>query len=836
MILPFIPIKKQILLPYDSDQIRVGKPNSVLAMNLSIENKSQYKNKIVIAFIKDAFANEPEITNKDMLEDYGVVASIKSPLENNGVYALKLNCASVVKITDLIRLEETNQNSPLVLMEYEPIINTKNLVSIEDLNKSLKKLDDFIAKKPAPKGEDKFFSPNTFDFAVAETLRKFIKNEIINEEIKEYKEPQLNEQIWTIIKIIKSHLTREDLLKLLPLKNDALINEIVSRLSWKFEAINVDFELSKKMNEEMENSQRDFLVREKIKQLRSMLSDEASNDAENIEKDPEESKRFPTYVLEALKAEQARLASMMASSPEANVTKTYIDLILALPWRKVSKELIDINHVRKVLDKHHSGLEKPKQRILEFISVLTHTKSKNANEEYLAIKNDSEHFVDKNLFVHKTGDTLNNPVNNIPILTLIGPPGTGKTTLAKSIAEALQRKFIKVSLGGVKDESEIRGHRRTYVGAMPGKIISAIKKAGVSNPVILLDEIDKMSSDFRGDPTSAMLEVLDPEQNANFQDHYLDLEYDLSKVLFIATANYYDSIPAALIDRVELLELSTYTTSEKIEIAKTHLMPKVLEQNALNESQMQISDEAFKFLIHAYTRESGVRELKRLLDSIARKIVVKILDKEVADQFVVDEKVIIDFLGPIKFEEDENENKDQIGVVNGLAYTSFGGSTLAIEVTTFPGKEGLKLTGHLKDVMKESAQIALAYVRANAEKFGIDFDFENKSIHIHVPAGAIPKDGPSAGVTFTTSIISALSKKPVPANVGMTGEITLRGKVLPIGGLKEKSLAAAQFGIKKIFIPYDNAKNLIDVPDEVKKEVEFIPVKYYEEIFDVLFK
>ncbi|PZW00586.1 endopeptidase La [Metamycoplasma auris] len=835
MILPFIPIKKQILLPYDTDQIRVGKPNSVLAMMQSLENK-EYKNKILITFIKDEFARETEITNRDMIEDIAVVATVKNSTENNGVYTLKLNCSAAVKLGDLLKLDENDKSSPLIFGSYEQIIEPKGLISIELLQKSLKKLDDFIAKKPSNQSDAKFFNPNTFDFAAAETFRKFIVNEIIDVETTTYKEPQLNEKIWTIIKIIKTHLTREDLIKLLHLKNDELINEVVAILSLKFESVNVDYELSKKMNEEMENSQRDFLVREKIKQLRSMLNDDSTNNAEKIEKDPEESKRYPSYVLEALKIEQARLASMMASSPEANITKNYIDLILALPWRKVSKELIDINHVRKILDKHHSGLEKPKQRILEFISVLTHTKSKNADEEYIAIKNDNEHFIDKNLFVHKTGETLNNPVNNIPILTLIGPPGTGKTTLAKSIAEALQRRFIKVSLGGVKDESEIRGHRRTYVGAMPGKIISAIKKAGVSNPVILLDEIDKMSSDFRGDPTSAMLEVLDPEQNPNFQDHYLDLEYDLSKVLFIATANYYDSIPAALIDRVELLELSTYTTAEKIEIAKTHLMPKVLEQNALTESQMKISSEMLEFIICSYTRESGVRELKRLLDSIARKIVVKILDKEITDSFDVSEEIIIDFLGPIKFEEDENENKDQVGVVNGLAYTSFGGSTLAIEVTTFPGKEGLKLTGHLKDVMKESAQIALAYVRANAEKFGIDFDFDNKSIHIHVPAGAIPKDGPSAGVTFTTSIISALSKKAVPANIGMTGEITLRGKVLPIGGLKEKSLAAAQFGIKKIFIPYDNAKNLIDVPEEVKKEVEFIPVKYYEEIFDALFK
>lgn len=834
MKLPFIPVKKQILLPYDNDEIRVGKANSILAMNLSL-NSVENKNKILVAFIKEQYVAAESITSASMLEEYGVIVTIKNIIENSGVYKLLLECGKAVKIENIYTQDENNQESPYVFASFEEEKKAKSSkVKFEKILPAIDYLNSFASKLDVSPRIPKIFNK---DFVDQIALKNFISRiNILFVDKKDIEENKLNKSIWNGVSSIKKNFSRDELLNLLPLSNESLIKALTDRFIWKLESNNVEMELTAKMNEEMENSQRDFLLREKIKQLRQMLNEWSTDNAENIEKDPEASKKYPTYVLNALKAEQARLASMMASSPEANISKTYIDLILALPWRKVSKELIDINHVREVLDKHHFGLKKPKERILEFISVLTHTKSNKSEKEYTPIKNDLDHFIDSNLFVHQTGDTLNNPVNNIPILTLIGPPGTGKTTLAKSIAEALQRKFIKVSLGGVKDESEIRGHRKTYVGAMTGKIISAIKKAGVSNPVILLDEIDKMSSDFRGDPTSAMLEVLDPEQNANFQDHYLDLEYDLSKVLFIATANYYDSIPAALIDRVELLELSTYTTIEKMEIAKSHLIPKVLSQNALLASQIQISDEVLEFIIRSYTRESGVRELKRLLDSIARKIVVKILDKEVKDEFVVTKEVVVDFLGPIRFDEDENENKDQVGVVNGLAYTSFGGSTLAIEVTTFPGKEGLRLTGHLKDVMKESAQIALAYVRANAEKFGIDFDFENKSIHIHVPAGAIPKDGPSAGVTFTTSIISALSKKPVPANIGMTGEITLRGKVLPIGGLKEKSLAASQFGIKKIFIPYDNKKNLIDVPEEVKKEVEFIPVKYYNEIYDEIFQ
>ncbi|BAP39429.1 endopeptidase La [Metamycoplasma canadense] len=838
MKLPFIPVKKQVLLPYQVEEIRVGKPNSVIAMNVALESKKN-KNKIVIAFLKDEYISVTNITSKDMIEEYAVLATIKSVKEKDGIYNLTLNCEGRVKIDSIfLKKEEMGDEDELVLnTSFEKVINEEDLITFEKIEESLKYLDYAATKISKSYNELGNFS-GVYDYKkiIDEFILDF-KNELFSSKANEYKEKHLDAAAWLAIKPIKSVFKRNELISFFSsITSDDLIKKIAQFFLTKTQEKIIETELDKKMTEEMENSQRDFLLREKMKHLREMLNDESINSAEKIEKDNEESKRYPKYVLEALKAEQARLATMMASSPEANISKTFIDLILSLPWRKVSKELIDINHVREVLDKHHFGLNKAKERILEFISVLTHTKSKNKDDEYLTIKNDEEHFIDTKLFVHKTGDTFNNPVNNIPILTLIGPPGTGKTTLAKSIAEALKRKFIKVSLGGVKDESEIRGHRKTYVGAMPGKIISAIKKAGVSNPVILLDEIDKMSSDFRGDPTSAMLEVLDPEQNANFQDHYLDLEYDLSKVLFIATANYYENIPAALIDRVELLELSTYTVAEKLQIAKEHLMPKVLSQNALLPSQIQISDEILEFVIRSYTRESGVRELKRILDNIARKIVVQILDKKIENDFVVTREIVIDFLGPIKFEDDENENKDQIGVVNGLAYTSFGGSTLAIEVTTFKGKEGLKLTGHLKDVMKESAQIALAYVRSNAEKFGIDFDFENKSIHIHVPAGAIPKDGPSAGVTFTTSIISALSKKPVPANIGMTGEITLRGKVLPIGGLKEKSLAACQFGIKKIFIPYDNEKNLIDVPEEVKKQVTFIPVKYYEEIFEYIFK
>ncbi|AXE60951.1 endopeptidase La [[Mycoplasma] phocae] len=829
MKIPFIAIKNQIILPFgiENEKIRVGKPTSVSALFESIE---KYQNKILIAFIKRDvdIKNEPNI---GQLEEYGVIAEIVAKEDNNGIYDLLLKSGDRQKIISLETKQGSDKDNNHVIYANteEEILENKNIKTISD---KFKKVSMIIRKLSAPHfdpTEDSMKTNGNFK-AISNFLSSY-KNDI---NIADYSLIS-----WKTINYMRSSFSTIELLKFINYSNlDIRFDEILKKLINRIKFDEIESEINSNLRGDMETQQREFFLREKLRQINKMLNeDEGGNKlVDSIEENDALKKQYPQYVLDALRSEQNRMSSMMPSSPEANISKTYIDLLLNLPWRKVSKEIIDIDFVRKILDRDHYGLKKPKERILEFISVLTHTKGKSSKNEYIAIKNDPEHFIDTNLFVTQAGQTNNNPVNNIPILTLIGPPGTGKTTLAKSIAEALKRKFIKVSLGGVKDESEIRGHRRTYVGAMPGKIISAIKKSRVSNPVILLDEIDKMSSDFRGDPTSAMLEVLDPEQNANFQDHYLDLEYDLSKVLFIATANSYDTIPAPLIDRVEILELSTYTTKEKIEIAKSYLMPKIYLQNALTEKQMQLSDEVLEFIVRFYTRESGVRELKRILDSIARKIVVQILDKKIKKEFVVTKEAVVDFLGPVKFEDDENENKAQIGVVNGLAYTSFGGSTLAIEVTTFPGKDGLKLTGQLKDVMKESAQIALAYVRSNAKKFGIDFDFENNSIHIHVPAGAIPKDGPSAGVTFTTSIISALTKKPVPAIVGMTGEITLRGKVLPIGGLKEKSLAATQFGIKKIFIPNDNFKNLVDVPQEVKKEVQFIPVKYYDEIYQEIFK
>ena len=483
------------------------------------------------------------------------------------------------------------------------------------------------------------------------------------------------------------------------------------------------------------------------------------------------------------------------ASGETGTIKTYIDWLMDLPWWQETADNEDLNQVHDILEEDHYGLDKVKERIMEYLAVKQNTNSLKA-----------------------------------PIICLAGPPGVGKTSLAKSIARALGRRFVKMSLGGVRDEAEIRGHRRTYLGALPGRLIQGMKKAQVINPVFLIDEIDKMASDYKGDPSSAMLEVLDPEQNSFFSDHYIEEPYDLSKVLFIATANYLENVPAALRDRLEIIELSSYTDVEKVNIAKEHLIPKQLKENGLTPDQLIISDDMILYLIRYYTREAGVRQLERTIASLARKTVLAIL-KDGETSVTLNKDLVKQWLGNEKVDYGKKETEDQVGTVTGLAYTSFGGDILQIEANKFAGKGRLILTGQLGDVMKESASIALDYIHANAEKYGINPDiFEQTDIHIHVPEGAIPKDGPSAGITMTTALASLLSGIPVHANLAMTGEVSLRGNVLPIGGLKEKSLAAYRAGITTILIPQGNVKDLDDIPEEVKNAVTFIPVSVVDDV------
>lgn len=572
------------------------------------------------------------------------------------------------------------------------------------------------------------------------------------------------------------------------------------------EAQNVANSINDKVRVKLTKQQKEFYLKEQLKAIKEELDFINGEESEysGLQKRLDEGD-YPDHIREKVSKELKRLESTPSSAPESNIIRSYIDWLLSLPYKERTTAGIDIKAAKKILDEDHYGLEKPKARIIE----------------YLAVKKQ-------------------NPNAKGSIIALIGPPGTGKTSFARSIARAMNKEFAKISLGGVKDESEIRGHRRTYIAAMPGKIIQAMRKVGVVNPVILLDEIDKMSSDFRGDPTSAMLEVLDYEQNYKFQDHYIEEEYDLSHVIFIATANYLEHIPEALFDRLEIINLHSYTELEKIHIAKNHLIKKVIKETNINPKQFQISDEILSMLIRHYTIEAGVRQLQRVLEEIARKIIVAQMDKKLGKVFKIDEKFILEFLGKKMYDFTKKEKLPQVGTTNGLAWTAYGGDILPIEVTLYPGKGDLIITGQLKDVMRESANIALSYIKANREKYEIAAErdgkdlFKDFDIHIHSPDGATPKDGPSAGVTFTTSIISALTGKTISQNIGMTGEITLRGKVLPIGGLKEKSISAFRSGLKLIFVPKENLKDLDEIPQEVKDNLKIVLIDSYDELYNYL--
>lgn len=550
----------------------------------------------------------------------------------------------------------------------------------------------------------------------------------------------------------------------------------------------IEKEINLRVKDSVESSQKDYYLRERIKAIKEELGDGQGADVEKL-KEEFSKDRYPENIKAKANEEIRRLDMTSTASGEYGMIRTYLDWLISIPWTEKSVDETDLTKVKEVLDEDHYGLEKIKTRILE----------------YLAVKE------------------LSHSLKS-PIICLVGPPGVGKTSLAKSIARALNRNFVKMSLGGVRDEAEIRGHRRTYLGSYPGRIIQGMKKAGTTNPVFLIDEIDKMGADYKGDPSSAMLEVLDPEQNSMFQDHYLEETYDLSDVMFIATANYLENIPAPLLDRLEIINLSSYTEIEKLNICKDHLIPKVLKKDGLKPSQFSISDEMITHVIRHYTRESGVRELEREMETLARKATLEIYTKS-KRSIKVTKKLVQEWLGHEKFEYGTKEKKNQVGVVTGLAYTAFGGDILQIEVNYFEGKGKLIITGQLGDVMKESAEIALDYVKSNAKKFGIDVKFfETHDIHIHVPEGAVPKDGPSAGVTLTTAFVSALTNKAVDANCAMTGEVTLRGNVLPIGGLREKSIAANRSGIKKVFIPKGNVKDIDELPDIVKENITFMPV------------
>jgi ATP-dependent Lon protease len=557
--------------------------------------------------------------------------------------------------------------------------------------------------------------------------------------------------------------------------------------------------IQSQVKEDIDRAQREYYLREQLKAIKRELG-ELDDHAQEIKqlKERIEAAQMPEEARKAAEKELERLSRMPPASAEYTVSRTYLDWLIELPWSKSTEDNLDIAHARQVLDEDHYDLEKVKRRILEYLAVRK-------------LKNDMKG----------------------PILCFVGPPGVGKTSLGKSIARAMGRKFVRISLGGIRDEAEIRGHRRTYVGALPGKIIQGIKRAGVNNPVFMLDEVDKIGIDFRGDPAAALLEVLDPEQNHAFSDHYIDVPFDLSKVLFIATANVLDTVPPALRDRMEVLELPGYTDDEKLMIAKNHLIPRQLQEHGLTEEDLEFEDDAIITIINSYTREAGVRNLEREIAAVCRQVAKEVAEGK-REKVIVRKDNVYKFLGPEKFYPEVAERITTPGIATGLAWTPTGGDIIFIEATRMKGRKGLILTGHLGEVMKESAQAALSYVRSKARDFGINEDFFAKSdIHIHVPAGAIPKDGPSAGIAIFVALVSLLTNRPVKSDVAMTGEITLRGQVLPVGGIKEKVLAGKRAGIKTIILPKRNEKDVEELPDHVKQGLKFYFIQRAEEALDV---
>ncbi|MBB2480663.1 endopeptidase La [Bacillus sp. APMAM] len=602
--------------------------------------------------------------------------------------------------------------------------------------------------------------------------------------------------------IIASHLPlklsqKQSILETIDIKER--LNIVIQIINNEKEVLNLEKRIGQRVKKSMERTQKEYYLREQMKAIQKELGDKEGKTGEIADLTERiEEAGMPEHVKKTALKELDRYEKVPSSSAESSVIRNYVEWLIALPWTNATEDDLNITKAEQILDREHYGLEKVKERVLEYLAVQKLTESLRG-----------------------------------PILCLAGPPGVGKTSLARSIAESLGRNFVRVSLGGVRDESEIRGHRRTYVGAMPGRIIQGMKKAGTINPVFLLDEIDKMSNDFRGDPSAAMLEVLDPEQNHSFSDHYIEETYDLSKVMFITTANDLGSIPGPLRDRMEIISIAGYTELEKIHIAKDHLLPKQMKEHGLTKGQLQIRDESIQTIVRYYTREAGVRSLERELATICRKT-AKIIVSSDRKRVIVTDKNLEEFLGKKRFRYGQAELEDQVGVATGLAYTTVGGDTLQIEVSLSPGKGKLVLTGKLGDVMKESAQTAFSFVRSKAKDLELEEDFhEHYDIHIHVPEGAVPKDGPSAGITIATALVSALTGKAVRKEVGMTGEITLRGRVLPIGGLKEKSLGAHRAGLTKIIIPKDNEKDLDDIPESVRNDLEFFPVIHADEVLNI---
>ena len=755
--LPLIALRGKVLLPKTILNFDVGRPQSIEAVHRAQETGGY----IAITAQKNSLIDNPRKTD---LEKTCVVAQIKQIVKiAGGNIKISVHALYRVKVVNFL------ETSPCFMVDVES--------------------QDYLLSDPIET-----------EAYLRACKRAFYDYATVDKRIAK-------EMLMTVNAITDANEFIDNALSLVRFKTEAVqdilnTDDTTIRL-FKFETLfekeieisKIEKQIAERVKSSIDKSQKEFYLREQLKAIHTELGDD-EDEKEELTRQIKE-KHLPEEIEKKALKEIARLDKINPSSPDYSIILNYLDWLKEVPFNETTTDTDDLKKAKEILDGDHFGLEKVKERIVEYLAVLQLTKQ---------IKG--------------------------PILCFVGPPGVGKTSVATSIARALNRKFVRMSLGGVKDEAEIRGHRRTYVGAMPGRIIFGLKNAGSSNPVFLLDEIDKLSSDIHGDPASALLEVLDPEQNTTFRDRYMEIPYDLSKVMFITTANTTDTIPAPLLDRMEVIELGSYTKEEKLEIAKRYLIPKQLKANGLTDKKIEITDDAITEIIESYTMEAGVRVLEREIGSVIRKVACKVAENSRTRKQIVTKEKVSDYLGTPRHQKETPMGKDEVGTATGLAWTSVGGTTLAIEVSLMQGKGEILLTGKLGDVMKESARTAITYIRAHADEYGIDKDvFEKTDIHVHVPEGATPKDGPSAGITIATAILSAFTGKSVKSTVAMTGEITLRGRVLPIGGLKEKALASYRQGIKTVIIPKGNAKDVTEIPKEIRKEIKFITCESVKDVF-----
>ena len=755
---PVICTRGVVIFPNQDIIIEVGRDKSINALD---ESQQLFDNHVFVVCQKDILVENPSIDN---IYKVGTLCVIKEVKQRNG---FKRVTFSGLKRAAIININEDEKMFFATIRTIEDIKGD----AMEEMA---------LIRRIAKEIESIASNNNRLPKEIIVQLTKGVSAQQLADQFAQYYPLTIDKKQ----ELLETYEVNQRLLK------------VIQEMEYEKELAVIETGINDKVKEKIDEGQREYYLRERLKAIKEELGDVSSTEddtdmlREKILNNP-----YPEHIKNKALEELKRYESLPSSTGESGVIRNYLDWLLETPWYQESVDNEDLNLAAQILDEDHYGLKKVKERILEYLAVKNMTKSLNA-----------------------------------PILCLVGPPGTGKTSLGKSIARSLNRSFVKASLGGVRDEAEIRGHRRTYLGSMPGRVIQGMKRAKTINPVFLIDEIDKLGSDYKGDPSSAMLEVLDPEQNNMFSDHYLEEPYDLSKVMFIATANYLDNIPDALRDRLEIINLSSYTEEEKVHIAINHLIPKQAKSNGLVMKQFKIEETELLYLIRHYTREAGVRQLERVISALCRKTVLEIL-KNKKRSIKVTRKLILEWLGKEMYEFGVKEKSDQVGVATGLAYTSFGGDVLAIEVTTFEGKGNLIVTGQLGEVMKESAEIALGYVKSNAVKYHIDPSFfEKHDIHLHVPEGAVPKDGPSAGITLTTAIISALTHRPVLANLAMTGEVTLRGNVLPIGGLKEKTMAAHRCGIETVLIPKQNLKDIDDIPETVKQSLKIYTVESMDQV------